>query len=123
MVKAHEDIKVREDQPTIRFTLTDVSKRRGDVDLPLQWEESLVNQLLISRRIQKYNRLAMVVLHGVYEATNTLTLLEVILLLVFVVLLANALIPSKPDHKDKAISSDIKSLSRNRLLRMTIIGT
>lgn len=78
--------------------------------LPVQWEESRVNQLLIFRRIQKYNGLAMGFLHGVYEATDMLRLLEVILLLVFVVLLANAFITSKPDHKDKALPSDIKSL-------------
>lgn len=58
------------------------------------WKELPVTQLLISQRTQNCSRLAMVVLQGLYEATSLLTLLEVILLLVFIGFLAIALITS-----------------------------
>lgn len=81
MVKAQENIKVREDEPTNRFPLPDVSKRRDFVDVACTVERTAGGLGGFSADI-KYNRLAKVPLRGLYKSTDMLTLLEVTLLLV-----------------------------------------
>lgn len=78
---------MREDEPTTRFPLPDVLKRRGLVDVACTVERTAGGLGGFSTDT-KYNRLATVPLRGLYKSTDMLTLLEVTLLLVYLVLLA-----------------------------------